>query len=75
MVNVSGIEATTALGAPNAVDGPVSVGGDIYNGFFHFLGFGLGHLGEALALGGDDLPVAVTDHLLLLLEEKKQVPD
>ena len=65
-------EAATAGGkTATAVVGLVSVGRDIYDGFFHLLRFGFGHLGETLPLGGHDLAVAITDHLLLLLQRMK----
>ena len=42
----------------------------IYDGLLHLLGLLLGDLGEPLALGGDDLAVAVADQLLVILNRK-----
>ena len=60
--------AATALAAAAAAVGPLSVEAAATNdGLLHLLGLLLGDLREALALGRDDLAVAVADQLLVVL--------
>lgn len=40
---------------------------DIYERFLHLLRLLFGDLGETLALGADDLSIAITDQFLVLL--------
>ena len=58
--------ATTGQCQPSVAEGG-RAGAGTYNGLFHLLGLGLGDLREALPFCGDDLPVTVANHLLVIL--------
>ena len=63
--------ATALAAAAAAAVGPLSAEAAATNdGLLHLLGLLLGDLREALALGRDDLAVAVADQLLVILNRK-----
>ena len=64
--------ATTGQCQPSVAEG-AGAGAGTYDGLLHLLGLGLGDLREALPLRRDDLPVAVANHLLVILSGELSV--